>query len=467
MSKQTERYLLFGFDSLSINFAFITYYWLRVESGLIAIIIEPEFLFPMFAIYAYWLVWFGVFGLYRSWYFLSRLDEVVTLFRTTSVGVLVLFFLIFLDDEATDAAATSRLLIAAYWGLLFLFVTSGRLFLRSFQKRMLEQGIGLRHTLIVGFTKKAQELCDMVMKYPALGYTVVGFVSAGGTRAPKSSYRNIPVVGSVKDLPVLLEKKRVNEVLVGLDSTEHDKLLEIMKYCDGRPVGMKIIPDLYDIVSGQARMSSIYGFPLIEVTPQLMKPWEESAKRFVDVLVSLVILLVGLPLWLLIALLIKMDSAGPVFYRQERVGRNGKVFTMLKFRSMVKDAEQLSGPKWAERNDPRVTRVGWLIRRLHLDEVPQFINVLVGDMSLVGPRPERPYFVAKLSRKLPLYRRRLKVRPGITGWAQIKHTYDQSVEDVKMKVKYDLFYIENMSWRFDLKILFNTLYVMVRGRGHT
>lgn len=467
MSKQTERYLLLGIDFLSMNAAFVAYYWLRVESGLIATIIEPEFLLPMFVIYIYWLVWFGIFGLYRSWYLLSRLDEVVTLFRTTAVGVLVLFFLIFLDDEATNAVATSRLLIAAYWGVLFLFVSGGRLFLRGFQKRMLERGIGLRNTLIVGFTKKAQELCEMVMKYPALGYKVVGFVAASGSRTPKSSYRNIPVVGRVKDLPELLEQRKVNEVLVGLDSTEHDKLLEIMKYCDGRPVGMKIIPDLYDIVSGQARMSSIYGFPLIEVTPQLMKPWEEVAKRAVDVLVALTILVAGLPLWMMIAVLVKLDSSGPVFYRQDRVGRNGRIFTMLKFRSMVKDAEKRSGPKWAEKNDPRVTRVGRLIRRLHLDEVPQFINVLIGDMSLVGPRPERPFFVEKLSKELPLYRRRLKVRPGITGWAQIKHTYDQSVEDVRTKVKYDLFYIENMSWRFDLKILFNTLYVMMRGKGHT
>jgi exopolysaccharide biosynthesis polyprenyl glycosylphosphotransferase len=198
-----------------------------------------------------------------------------------------------------------------------------------------------------------------------------------------------------------------------------------------------------------------------------MKPWEESLKRVLDVTVSSLILVAGLPLWLMVAALIKVDSLGPVLYGQERVGKNGKLFRIFKFRSMEADAEKKSGPVWAAKLDPRVTRVGRTIRRLHLDEVPQFINVLGGDMSLVGPRPERSFFVEKLAAELPLYKRRLKVRPGITGWAQVKHKYDESIEDVKAKLKYDLFYIENMSWRMDLKILFNTFYVMIMGKGHT
>ncbi len=471
MSKRTERILLFSLDFLMVNLAYGAYFWLRVRSGLFKYPIEPELYLPMLAIYVYWLFLFSFFGLYRSWYAQSRLDEIITLFRTTAAGVLVLFFLIFIDDESTYPQSGTRVLIAAYWILLFGFVSIGRLALRATQKRLLEAGIGARNTLIVGWSEKARDLCDMVLKYPALGYKLVGFVDTAkpktGKRAKQSEYKNIPLVGSSEQLSSLIGQHDVREVLIGLDLSEHDKLLHIINECNGYEVGLKIMADLYDIVSGQARVSSIYGAPLIEVSSEIMKPWEESLKRSLDVLVSLLILIIGLPIWLLVAALIKVDSSGPILYGQERVGRNGRAFRIFKFRSMHADAEKKSGPVWAAKRDPRVTRVGKIIRRLHIDEVPQFINVLRGDMSLVGPRPERSFFVERLAAELPLYKRRLRVRPGITGWAQVKHKYDESIEDVKVKLKYDLFYIENMSWRMDLKILFNTFYVMLMGKGHT
>ncbi|MDP2885463.1 MAG: sugar transferase [Ignavibacteria bacterium] len=471
MSKRTERILLLGLDFVTVNLAYYVYYLLRVRSGWFAYPIEPELFLPMLTIYVYWFMLFAFFGLYRSWYAQSRLDEIVTLFRIITAGVLVLFFLIFIDDESTSAQSGTRILIGAYWLTLFGFVSLGRLALRAIQKRLLEAGIGARNTLIVGWSSKGRELCDMVLKYPALGYKVVGFVETEkaktSKRARRTDYKNIPLVGSSDQLSSIIKDHDVREVLVGLDSSEHSKLIQIMNACTGYEVGLKIMADLYDIVSGQAHVSSIYGAPLIEVTAEIMKPWEESLKRALDVTVSFLILVAGLPLWLLVAALIKVDSSGPVLYGQERVGKNGKPFRIFKFRSMEVDAEKKSGPVWAAKLDPRVTRVGRIIRRLHIDEVPQFINVLGGDMSLVGPRPERSFFVEKLAAELPLYKRRLKVRPGITGWAQVKHKYDESIEDVKAKLKYDLFYIENMSWRMDLKILFNTFYVMIMGKGHT
>jgi exopolysaccharide biosynthesis polyprenyl glycosylphosphotransferase len=229
---------------------------------------------------------------------------------------------------------------------------------------------------------------------------------------------------------------------------------------------MKIVPDLYDIISGQARTNQIYGFPLIEIMPELMPPWERAVKRTIDIAFSLLVLVAGLPVWMLIALLIKLDSKGPVFYAQDRVGKDGSQFKMIKFRSMLHDAEKHSGPVWANKQDPRVTRTGKILRRLRLDEIPQFINVLDGDMSLVGPRPERQYFVEQFTKEIPLYSRRLKVRPGITGWAQVKHKYDETIDDVRKKVEYDLFYIENMSLRMDFKILLNTISVVLLGKGH-
>jgi len=471
MSKRTERILLLALDFLTVNLSYYVYYLLRVKSGWFAYPIEPDLILPMLAIYLYWLMLFAFFGLYRSWYAQSRLDELITLFRIVTAGVLVLFFLIFIDDESTSAQTGTRILIGAYWMVMFGFISIGRLALRAAQKRLLEAGIGARNTLIIGWSAKARELCDMVIKYPALGYTLVGFVDAakskGGKRLRRSEYKRIPLVGTLDQLSSLIRQHDVREVLVGLESSEHDKLIYIINECTGFEVGLRMMADLYDIVSGQARISSIYGVPLIEVTPEIMKPWEESLKRALDVVVAFMIILFGLPFWLLVAAIIRLDSPGPVLYRQERLGKNGKPFKIFKFRSMAHDAEGKSGPVWAAKKDPRVTRIGRIIRRLHVDEVPQFINVLLGEMSLVGPRPERPFFVEKLAAELPLYKRRLKVRPGITGWAQVKHKYDESIEDVKVKLKYDLFYIENMSWRMDLKILFNTFYVMIMGKGHT
>ncbi len=249
-------------------------YLLRVQSGWFTYPIEPDLYLPMLAIYVYWLLLFAFFGLYRSWYAQSRLDELVTLFRIITAGVLVLFFLIFIDDTSTSAQSGTRILIGAYWLLLFGFVSLGRLVLRATQKRLLEAGIGARNTLIVGWSVKARELCDMVFKYPALGYRPVGFVDAGKTRAGKRprkpEYREVPLVGSIEQLSSLITQHEVREVLVGLDSSEHDKLLQIINACNGYEVGLKMMADLYDIVSGQARVSSIYGVPLIEVTPEIM-----------------------------------------------------------------------------------------------------------------------------------------------------------------------------------------------------
>lgn len=463
--KHKSTLITFGIDSLTLCLAWSLHYWLRFRSGLFEAHPEPPvFWAPMIAVCLYWLLLFFFFGLYRSWYAKSRFDEVASIFKSTVFGTLLLFFAIGIDDRFTGSPVQGRLLILIYWILLLTFVGAGRLLQHTFQRRLLMAGIGLHNTIIVGWSQTARELFEMIRRYPALGYKIVAFVPVS-KEPPDASYGGVPAVDSIESLPEILERCDVRDVLIALDSTEHDRLLYVIGACNAHPVSLKIMPDLYDIISGQAKTNQIYGFPLIEIMPEIMQPWERAVKRSLDIVVSFLILFLGLPLWVLVTLAIKIDSRGPFFYLQERVGKDGKLFHMVKFRSMYERAESESGPVWAGKRDPRVTRMGRILRRARLDEIPQLINVLDGDMSLVGPRPERPFFVEQLSKEIPLYKRRLKVRPGITGWAQVKHKYDESIEDVRKKVQYDLSYIENMSLRMDFKILLSTIAVVLLGKG--
>ena len=223
---------------------------------------------------------------------------------------------------------------------------------------------------------------------------------------------------------------------------------------------------MYEVISGLAKTEELYGLPLVEINPEILTIQQRFAKRLVDIVLATLVVVPAFPVWLLVALAIKIESRGPVFYRQERIGQNGKRFTINKFRSMVHDAETVTGPVWAEAEDPRITKVGRFLRWFRLDEVPQFINVLAGDMSVVGPRPERPFFVQKLVEQFPFYYRRHRIRPGITGWAQIKQSYDSSLSDVREKLKYDFFYIENISLSLDSLIMLRTVLVMLSGKGH-
>jgi exopolysaccharide biosynthesis polyprenyl glycosylphosphotransferase len=257
----------------------------------------------------------------------------------------------------------------------------------------------------------------------------------------------------------------VQDVLLAFGAEGQQDLTDVLRVCDGLPVRLKLVPDLYHVIAGMARTEHMYGLPLIEVLPIPMPHWEQVTKRILDFSVSILVLGFGLPIWLVVAVLIRVTSEGPVLYRQERVGKHGDRFTMLKFRTMFDGAERNTGPVWATEDDPRYTRIGRWLRRKRVDEIPQFYNVLKGEMSLVGPRPERPYFVDRLSSEIPLYGRRHRVKPGITGLAQVKWKYDESLEDVRQKVKYDLFYIENMSLRMDFKILFQTFRTALLGNG--
>jgi exopolysaccharide biosynthesis polyprenyl glycosylphosphotransferase len=403
--------------------------------------------------------------MYRTWFALSRFDEIFTLIKTTFWGTFLLFFIIFIDDTGTGENRGNRLLIFIYWGLMVSLTVLGRMLLRSIQRNLIINGIGRRKTIIVGFNDKAREIHDQIISHPALGLDVIAYVAIQEENLGKE-YNGIEVKGRVNEIEMIIDRLGIKEVILSVSRHHDDLLVEIISRCENKDVTLKIIPDLYEILSGQARTVQLYGFPLIDINPQLMSDWERAAKRFIDIVVSFIILILASPIILFAAIAIKLDSRGPVIYKQDRSGLNGKVFKVYKFRSMYLDAEKRTGPVWSQKDDPRITKSGRLIRRLRIDELPQIFNVFKGEMSLVGPRPERPFFVEKLAKEIPYYKRRLRVRPGITGWAQVKHKYDESIEDVKAKLQFDLFYIENMSLRTDIKILFRTIFVVLFGKGH-
>lgn len=465
MTKPIEKIIVLLTDFITINLAFIIFFKLRVESGWFRLLITPEFMIPLFIIYFYWVIIFMFVGMYRTWFAASRFDEISTLFKASFFGIFILFIIIFIDDYLHGVASANRILIFIYWGVFLVLVGSGRIIIRSVQRNLLIKGIGRRNALIIGYNEKAFEVGQQLNEHRALGLDAVGYISVKDENIGKQK-SGVTVVDSIRNIEKIIDDKNAKEVIIALDRENNDVLIEIISKCEPKNVGLKIVPDLYEILSGQARTSQIYGIPLIDIMPQLMPEWEKRLKRVLDILISFLILTVSLPVAIISAIAIKLDSKGPVFFTQERCGMSGELFSMIKFRSMFADAEKRTGPVWSSKDDPRITRVGRVIRKLRIDEIPQMINVLKGEMSIVGPRPERPYFVDKLAEEIPYYKRRLKVRPGITGWAQVKHKYDETIEDVKVKLRYDLFYIENMSLRMDFKIIFRTIFVVLFGKGH-
>ncbi|MEW6754153.1 MAG: sugar transferase [Candidatus Latescibacterota bacterium] len=485
MSRLHRTLLLLLSDLVAVNLASVFLLWMKFTAGHLDTVAgawrrlhpelaqEPPFHYALLhytydalpAIAACWILLFLFFGLYGQVHSQSRLDQVLAVLRVVTLGTVLLFIATF---DPARPFPLSRALMLSYWAVLIGLVAGGRVAVRSLERELLVRGIGRQRSVIVGGNPRGSRLLQALRRSPWQGFEVIGFVRARNEE-PGVNLDGLPVLGAVQDLGRIATEHKVDRVLIALQSNTHEEVLEIVSAAEGHPVAFSITPDLYDIVAGHVRTHQVYGVPLMELRPGLMPAWEQSVKRLIDVAFGALVLVGLAPVWLVVAAAVKLSSRGPVLFRQERVGRGGGIFTMYKFRSMYVDAEERTGPVWVSDEDPRVTPVGRVLRALHLDEVPQCLNFLKGDMSLVGPRPERPFFVEQFRGQIPLYSRRFNVKPGLLGWAQSRHEFDLNSKDVvriaRERLEYDLYYIENMSLKLDFRIMLLTVWFVLAGKS--
>jgi exopolysaccharide biosynthesis polyprenyl glycosylphosphotransferase len=412
------------------------------------------------------LFWFGLYtviGGYREIFRRFRTKELGQTLLISIIGVVVIFFVLLLDDEVASYRYYYRSFVALFllhFGITFIL----RFLLTSSTVHKVHQRkIGF-NTILVGGNERAMAIYEEIEAMPkSPGNRFIGFVNVNGGDQLLTQV-GLPRLGKWHELRQVIDRHAVEEVIIAVDSGEHEHISRIMNELEGTGVRVKVIPDMYDILSGSVKMTSIFGTPLIEVNSEIMPAWQFSLKRMVDISASALALVLLSPLYLVLAILVRLSSPGPVFFRQERIGKHGRPFKIIKFRSMHCDAEK-DGPQLSSSTDPRITPIGRWMRKTRMDEIPQFWNVIKGDMSLVGPRPERQHFIDAITAVAPHYRHLHKVRPGITSWGQVKFGYAENVDQMVRRLKYDILYIENMSLAVDLKILAYTVLIILRRDG--
>ncbi len=412
----------------------------------------------------FWTVLYWLLGFYRDIFRKSRLKEIFNIAQISFLGGIIIFFGLLLDDEGIRNYQAYYKILAAYFGIhFFLSAVAKVYFITATQKLVLKRIINF-NTIIIGSNYNAKEVfTELEDNNKHLGLNILGFVQI--YKDSSCSFVNeIPNLGFYPELPDLIIQLQVEEVIIAIEPSEHETIQAILGQLEEQNLRISILPDLYQILLGSVRVNHLFGTPLIEIKHDLMPVWQEFTKRTSDILISLFMLLFLLPVYMVLALMVKFSSSGPILFAQERIGRHGEPFIIYKFRSMYQDAEKY-GPALSRKRDPRITPLGRIMRKVRLDELPQFYNVLLGEMSIVGPRPERAFYIEQISQVAPHYKHLLRVRPGITSLGLVKFGYAQNVEEMVKRLKYDILYIENMSLNMDFRVLLYTIKVIVEGRG--
>ncbi len=466
--QQTAKYIFLDFLASAISWTlFFIYRKAVIEPQFFGSAIPIEFnnkyFLGLLFIPSLWVLFYYITGFYDNIYRRSRLIELWQTFLTTLIGVTFIFFALILDDYIVSYKNYYQLYFTLL-GLHFSFTYIFRLFLTARTiHRIHQRKIGF-NTLLIGSNKKAEKIYNEMLnqKRPA-GNKFIGFIGIE-ENDDRLLGQYLPQIGSINELNETIDNHAIEEVIIAIETREHEKLNNILTVLENRQITIWGIPDLYDFLSGTVRTNTIYGSPLIKISNGLMPSWQAKVKRLLDIVLSSIAVIVFFPVFIILAVLIKKSSKGPVIYKQERIGRFGKPFYIYKLRSMVEGAEK-GVPALSGENDDRITGIGRFMRKTHLDEIPQFYNVLKGDMSLVGPRPERQYYIDQIVQYAPHYTHLHKLRPGITSWGQVKYGYASNLDEMLERLPYDMLYLKNISLYVDFKILIYTVMVSIKGNG--